>query len=52
MALGYTTHMTPLILYLLEIYTGILGTTLLNYHRWTGTVSYQMQRCEFDSALD
>lgn len=24
---------------------------MLSYHRWTATVSYHMQRCEFDSAL-
>lgn len=36
---------------LLEIYRSVLGTAMLNYHHWTATVSYQMQRCEFDSAL-
>lgn len=52
MALGYSTLMAPLVLYLLEIYTSIIGATMLNYRHWTTTVSYQTQRCEFDRALD
>lgn len=36
---------------LLEIYRSASGTAMLNYHQWTATVSYQLQRCEFGSAL-
>lgn len=42
----------PLMLHLLESYASILRTTMLNSSHWTGTVSCQMQRYEFDSALD